>query len=66
MRERLNGTAIKGRVRLYHVFDNVKPHWHRVTDWVHNEIMYDWATIVGTLLSDIALVMMDPRIRMET
>lgn len=29
-------------------------------------LIYSFLTIVGTLLSDIALVMMDPRIRMET
>ena len=29
-------------------------------------LIYSFLTIVGTLLSDIALAMMDPRIRMET
>ena len=29
-------------------------------------LIYSFLTIVGTLLSDVALAMMDPRIRMET
>jgi|TARA_R110000824_G_scaffold82768_4_gene207401 hypothetical protein len=53
----LNGRdALTGRVRAYEV---PQPYadavWERQTDWSSNDVVYEWATIVGNLLNGTGL-----------
>lgn len=53
MREKID--RLRGRVRGHRVFANkvltgLPPTWTPVTRWSHNDVMYDWGTIVGNLL----------------
>lgn len=50
--EIINTAFLAGRIRPYQIFGEAEPVRPLGTDWESNLVMYDWATIVGKLLTE--------------